>query len=53
VEKQRVDAVKKLEAFKTAQYVINERYERERVAVRDLNGSIECDAMREIIREAL
>jgi hypothetical protein len=53
VEKQRVDAVKKLETFKTAQYTINAKYERERVAVRDLNGTNECDAMRDIIRGAL
>lgn len=53
VDKQRVDAVKKLETFKTAQYTIIQKYERERIAVRDLNGSIECDAMREIIRSAL
>lgn len=53
VEKQRIDAVKKLETFKTAQYTIIQKYERERVAVRDLNGSIECDAMRSIIRGAL
>ncbi len=53
VDKQRVDAVKKLQEFKTAQYTIIAKYERERVAVRDLNGSNECDAMREIIRSAL
>lgn len=53
VEKQRVDAVKKLKTFKTAQYAINAKYERERVAVRDLNGTNECDAIREIIKGAL
>jgi len=53
VESQRIDAVKKLEAFKTAQYTINAKYERERVRVSDLNGSTECDAIREIIKGSL
>lgn len=53
IDKQRIDAIKKLETFKTAQYAINAKYERERIAVRDLNGSIECDAIRNLIREAL
>ena len=53
VESQRIDAVKKLETFKTAQYTINAKYERERVAVRDLNGSTECDAIIELIRSAI
>lgn len=53
VEKQRIGAVKKLETFKSAQYTINAKYERARVRVSDLNGSSECDAIREIIRSAL
>jgi predicted DNA binding CopG/RHH family protein len=53
VEKQRIDAVKKLETFKTAQYAINAKYERERIRVSDLNGTAECDAIREMIKGAL
>jgi flagellar biosynthesis/type III secretory pathway M-ring protein FliF/YscJ len=53
VEKQRIDAVQRAEAFRMQSYTIQAKYERERERVSDLNGIAECDAIREIIKGAL
>lgn len=53
VEKQRIDAVQRAEVFRVKSESIQAKYERERVRVRDLNGSQECDEIRKIIREAV
>lgn len=53
VEKQRIDAVQRAEVFRVKSESIQAKYERERIRVRDLNGSQECDEMRKIIREAV
>jgi predicted Holliday junction resolvase-like endonuclease len=53
VEKQRIDAVQRAEAFRMQSYTIQAKYERERERVSDLSGAAECDAMRKIIKESL
>jgi hypothetical protein len=53
VEKQRIDAVQRAEVFRVKSESIQAKYERERIRVRDLNGTVECDAIREIIKGAL
>jgi hypothetical protein len=53
VEKQRIDAVQRAEVFRMQSDTIQAKYERERKRVSDLNGTTECDAIREIIKGAL
>jgi flagellar biosynthesis/type III secretory pathway M-ring protein FliF/YscJ len=53
VEKQRIDAVQRAEEFKAKSDTIQAKYERERKRVSDLNGTAECNAIREIIKGAL
>jgi uncharacterized membrane protein len=53
VEKQRIDAVQRAEEFKVKSDTIQAKYERERSRVSDLNGTAECNAIREIIKGAL
>jgi hypothetical protein len=53
VEKQRIDAVQRAEVFRVKSDTIQAKYERERERVRDLNGSTECDAIRDIIKGAV
>jgi flagellar biosynthesis/type III secretory pathway M-ring protein FliF/YscJ len=53
VEKQRIDAVQRAEEFKAKSDTIQAKYERERNRVSDLNGTAECDAIRDIIKGAL
>jgi predicted Holliday junction resolvase-like endonuclease len=53
VEKQRIDAVQRAEVFKTKSDTIQAKYERERAHVSDLNGTAECDAIRDIIKGAV
>jgi hypothetical protein len=53
VEKQRIDAVERAEVFRVKSESINAKYERERAKVIDLNGTKECDAIREIIKSAV
>lgn len=53
VEKQRIDAVQRAEVFRVKSESINAKYERERIRVRDLNGSQECDEIRKMIEGAV
>jgi flagellar biosynthesis/type III secretory pathway M-ring protein FliF/YscJ len=53
VEQQRIDAVQRAEVFRVKSDTIQAKYESEHTRVSDLNGTAECDAIREIIKEAL
>ena len=53
VEKQRIDAVQRAEVYRVKSESIQVKYERDRVRVRDLNGSQECDEMRKMIEGAV
>jgi hypothetical protein len=53
VEKQRVDAVQRTKVFKVKSDMIQANYERERLRVRELNGSQECDEIRKMIKGAV
>lgn len=53
VEKQRINAVQRAEVFRVKSETIQAKYERERVRVRDLNGSQECDELRKMIEGAV
>lgn len=52
-EKQRIDAVQRAEVFRVKSESINAKYERERIRVRDMNGSQECDEIRKMIEGAV
>jgi hypothetical protein len=53
VEKQRIDAVQRAEVFRAKSDTIQAKYELERKRVSDLNGTVECDAIRDIIKGAV
>jgi len=53
VEKERINAVQRAEVLRVKSESIHAKYERERVRVRDLNGSQECDEMRKMIEGAV
>jgi hypothetical protein len=53
VEKQRIDAVQRAEVFRVKSESIQAKYEHDRVRVRDLNGSQECDEIRKMIESSV